>query len=456
MTALTLAPATVAARAANAFTRPRVGRLTRRLGLAVAALAAALAPAVPAMAQSVAITNARVVTLSDAGTLDNATVVIEGRRITAVGPNASIPRDATVIDAGGGWVTPGLFAPAGRLATVEVGAVDASRDDRVSAEEAGFSAAFKVSYGINPRATAIPVSRTEGVTRAAVTPVPGDSLFGGQAALIHLRPAADAVFKDSVAMVAGLGAAGARRTGGARGAAMGALIQALQAADSIGPLDLTQRWDGPIPRADAEALAPVVRGEVPLMVQVHRASDITQTLKLVERFERLRLILHGATEGWLVAERIARAGVPVILDPTANLPAGFDRLGATQRNAARLIEAGVTVAFMPAGSDSHLPHLIRQSAGNAVANGVAWTEAFKAISLNPARIYGVERELGALDRGKLADLVVWDGDPLEVRTNPTHVFIEGVETPMTSRQMKLHARYNDLDGTPPFAYRRPE
>ena len=175
---------------------------------------------------------------------------------------------------------------------------------------------------------------------------------------------------------------------------------------------------------------------------------------MLSDYPELDVAIVGATEGWIVAEELAEAGIPVIIDPFDNLPASFEQLGATSHNAERLIEAGVKTAFAHLGNDAHQSRLVLQSAGNAVANGVSRADAMRAITSIPADIFG-QSDLGRLNSGAIADLVVWDGDPLEVTSAPTHVLIDGEQQSMESRQTLLRDRYLSLeDGDLPLAYRK--
>ncbi|MGF1606176.1 MAG: amidohydrolase family protein [Rhodothalassiaceae bacterium] len=420
----------------------------------IASLLTAAALALPAVAQPIVITDAKLATMGPDGIIDGGTLIIEDGRITAVGRDLDIPSNARLIPGEGRWVTPGLFHAFSKVGAVEVGAVASSRDDRVDAD-VPFSAAFDIAYGINPNATAIPLARMEGLTRAAVYPSPaGKSVFAGLGALIVLDDRPGPVFQRRAFMHAALGEAGAAQAGSSRGGAMVSLIHAIEEAARYRDARDKDAWEGGIGRLDAAALVPVTIGDIPLVISAHRASDLLEIVELGRRYAKLDLVIAGAAEGWMVAEELAAAEIPVIIDPTENLPAGFDRLGATQRNAGRLVEAGVLVAIIGAGSDSHLPHLARQAAGNAVANGLDHEAALKALSHNPARIYGVDDQLGSLMPGRLADVVIWDGDPLEVMANPDHVFVAGEERAPVSRQSKLRDRYRNLDAALPPAYRR--
>jgi imidazolonepropionase-like amidohydrolase len=193
----------------------------------------------------------------------------------------------------------------------------------------------------------------------------------------------------------------------------------------------------------------VVSGNLPLAVYASRASDILAALRLAEEY-RLRLILLGAEEGWLVAAAIRSAGVPVVLDPLQNIPS-FEQLGATLENAARLHAAGVEIAI--ANFTAHNARNVKYAAGNAVANGLPWAAALEAVTVKPARIFGIAASYGTLEPGMDADVVIWSGDPFEVTTPVETVFIEGKEMPKDTRQLELLRRYRQLDPAVPPAYR---
>lgn len=398
----------------------------------------------PATAQTVAITGGRVVTMGPAGDLARGTVVIRDGRIAAVGTDVPVPPDARVIDAAGRIVTPGLIAPATSLGLVEVRMVEAS-DDR-GAANSRISAAFDVAYGLNPDSMLIPVARLGGITRAVVVPSYKDRaarelMFAGTAAAIALDGRA-ALVKRGAAMMLEMGDAGAERAGGARAAALLSLRTALAEVRDYklrrADYDRGATHDYILSRADMEALIPVVDGAMPLLVTVDRAADIRDMLVLA-REERVKLILESAAEGWRVAPEIAAAGVPVLLNPVENTPASFEKLGSTLENARRLAAAGVVIAIV--GSGSHREREMRYNAGNAVASGLDWSAALAAITINPARIFGMADRAGSIEPGKDGDVVIWDGDPLETLTRPVAVLIGGVSQPMTSRATELRDRY---------------
>jgi imidazolonepropionase-like amidohydrolase len=406
--------------------------------------------------ETVAITGATVHTLGAEGTLEGATVVFADGRIVAVGRDVAVPAGARVIDGRGKIVTPGLFDSLSRLGVVEVGAVAGSRD--TATEDPRISGSFRVADAFNPESTLLPVTRVEGLTRALVAPSPGGSLIAGQAAVVHLGDGSDPIVVTPAAMVVTLGERGARLAGGSRGAALLALREALQDArdyaDHREDWARGQRRDYVLSRLDLEALVPVVEGRLPLLVSVDRASDIRRVLALAAEYD-LRLVVAGGAEAWRVADELAAAGVPVLIDPLDNLPSSFETLGATLDNAARLHAAGVTVALMT--EDAHNARNLRQAAGNAVAHGLPPAAALAAMTSVPAAIWGLGDSYGTLTPGREADLVVWDGDPLELSSYPQAVFIRGREVPQDNRQIRLRDRYRDLPaaGELPLAYPRP-
>lgn len=441
--------------------------------------AAALTLAVPALAQeTVAITGGRVLTGS--AVIENGTVVMRDGRIVSVGAGAA-PAGARVIDARGKVVTPGFVAVDSGLGGSEVGSVGGTDD--LSNNANTISASFDVSYGLDPWSITLPAARLGGITRAIVVPNhpgggggrhqddgdadfagAGDSgyqspgLFAGQASIIHLAAGTDILVKPRVAMVAPFGEAGAGISGGARGAEFTQFRETLAevrlyarnkaAYDRAGLRDLS------LSRADLEALIPVANGTMPLIVTVHRAADIQQVLRLA-REEGVKVILDGAEEGWLVASDIARAGVPVLLNPVTNLPGSFEVRAARMQNAAALNAAGVLIAIKGNEGSIHRARETRYNAGNAVSHGLPYDAAIAAITVNPARIFGMAGQFGELRAGAAADVVVWSGDPLEPLSQATAIFINGQEQSLTSRSLLLRDRYRTGgEGAMPPAYGR--
>lgn len=437
-----------------------------RVAPAVAMMAFLLAPVPPdeARAQTVAVIGGRVATGDGSVPADGATVVFRDGRILSVG-HGRVPVGARVIDATGKWVTPGIFGGFTRLGLVEVDGVSETNDTR--AANSPFGAAISVAPAINPRATAIQVNRAGGVTRAIVAPEVGRDLFAGQGAVIDLGADMDAVTRPDAFQFAEFGEAGASAAGGSRAAAhvqlRNALYEAQDYARNPGGYQGGRDRDALLMRLDAKALVPVVEGRQPLLIHAERAADILQALSLKREFARLKLVLVGVSEGWMVADRLAAARVPVIASALNDLPARFEMLAATQSNIGRMTAAGVEVAIgMIDDNDARQTRLQTQYAGNLVAlkkvpgaSGLDWGQALRAITLAPARIIGVGGELGSLEAGKRADVVIWDGDPLELSSVPIAVFIDGVEQPLATRQTRLRERYAPTDVQPrPRVYRR--
>ena len=426
---------------------------------------AALALAVPATAQTVAITNAKIATGTGAAPIDGGTIVISNGRIMSVGRSGA-PAGAQLLDAQGRWVTPGIIGGFSRLGLLEVDAVDQSNDAASGDDANVFNAALDVTPGLNPRSVNIPINRIEGITRAVVAPNAGNSVFAGQGAIISLADADDIAVRPRAFQFVELGEAGAKISGGSRSAAHAVFRNGLREAQAYArnPASYEGGTDrgSILTRLDAAALVPVVQGRIPALIHVERASDILRVIELRGEFPALKLILVGVSEGWMVADKLAAAGVPVVASAMNNLPARFEMLGATQSNVGRMVKAGVKVALgMIDDDDGRQIRLLPQHAGNLVAvgrlpggTGVSPEQALMLMTSAPAEIFGMT-DVGTLEVGKRADVVIWDGDPLELATAPVAVMIDGRQVPLTSRQTKLRDRYmpnrpNDM----PVQYRR--
>lgn len=444
-----------------------------RIQTLLAGAVAALALVGPAAAQDVAITNARI--LTGTSVIENGAVVIRNGKVVSVGTGA-VPAGLRTIDARGQIVAPGFVAVDSGLGGSEVGSVRGSND--LSNNANTLSAAFDLSYGLDPWSFTLPVARLGGVTRAVVTPQHAGSggghshddsdfagaghggfqspgLFAGQAAVIKLG-GADILVKPRVAMVAPFGEAGKGVAGGARGAEFVLFKETLAEvrlyARNKAAYDRAALRDLSLSRADLEALIPVANGSMPLIVSVNRASDIQQVLRLA-REEGVKVILDGAAEGWLVADEIAAAKVPVLLHPITNLPGNFEMRAARMQNAAALNAAGVVIAIKGNEGSTHRARDIRYNAGNAVSHGLPFAAAIQAITVNPARIFGFDGQFGELKPGAAGDVVVWSGDPLEPLSQPSAVFIDGVEQPLQARNLLLRDRYRTGgEGAMPVAY----
>ncbi|CAN5851878.1 hypothetical protein BH18ACI5_BH18ACI5_01910 [soil metagenome] len=392
----------------------------------------------------VAIINGRIFTVSGA-VIEKGTVVIAGGKIVAIGADVKVPAGAKVIDATNKIITPGWIESTTSIGVVEIGNGAEGTTDQGTTEK-DLSAAFNVLDAFNPYSTVIPVTRVEGITRAVVAPSGTGNVILGQAAMFDLAgdqvPAS--ITRAPVAMFAALGEAGAALAGGSRASAILRLREILQDAVDFNrnriAWNAAQRRPYSRGRLDLEALKPVILGEIPLAIRANRASDLLAAIRLADEF-KLKLVLMGAAEGWIVAPELARRSIPVVIKPLTNIPS-FDALGASLENAARLQKAGVTLIL--SSFDTHNARNLRQEAGNAISYGLDRNDALRAVTLTPARTWGVADRTGSLEVGKDADLVVWSGDPFELTTAAEHVFILGREMSKDTRQKALFEKYRTL------------
>ncbi len=408
--------------------------------------------AVSSATENYAITGAQIHTMSNQGTIESGTVLIADGKIKQIVKGVSVPAGFTEIDAKGKVITPGFIGALTNLGLVEVSMSAGVNDARVKSHPvSSVGAAFDAKYAINNDSTLIDITRLEGFTSAVSGISSTGQLFDGQGLVITLDNSFDMIIRPHAFMHIDLGDGGANGSGESRAALWVALNQSLDEASFAANYDLnpSQDWNGMISRADALALAKVINGNMPLLVTANRASDILQVLALKQRYKDINLVLVSVSDGWRVAKQIAEAKVPVILNPESNLPGQFDQLGATLENAARLNAANVMIAI---GINTHNVRLASQHAGNAVANGLPHSAALAALTINPATIFGVAEQIGSLENGKQADLVIWSGDPLEVTQAAEQVFIKGVSMPMESRQTKLRDRYLHRDTAWPASY----
>jgi len=416
--------------------------------------------AAPTAAETIAITGGTVAIGDGSQPIRGGTVLIGNGRIVAAGAGVTVPPGARTIDASGKWVSPGIIAGVSTLGLADGYGMPETNDS--AAASSPFSAAIDVSPAINPTSQNIAIERSSGVTRAFIIPTAGNTMFGGQGAVIDLGADFDPVTKPRAFQYVELGEASTGPGGGSRPAAHVLLRAALAAAANPALADGPNK-NALITRQDAEALAPVVRGVMPLLVRAERVADIRAAIALRSLYPALRLVLVGASEGWLVADQIAAAHVPVIAAALADLPEKFETLAATQSNVGRMTRAGVLVAISNSGAsegpyESYLP----QYAGNLVAltripgaQGLDWGAALASITSKPAAALGLDGEIGSLRPGRRADVVVWDGDPLELMSAPTAIYIDGVAQPMVSRQTRLRDRYLDpVEKGLPKAYER--
>ena len=405
-------------------------------------LAAALSAALmsgAAFAGTVAFTNATIYTADAAGVIQGGTLVMQNDRIVAVGKDVMVRAGASVVDASGKILTPGFFAPLSGFGVVEVDGVTET-NDRPSGNKR-YSAAMDMADAYNPRSLRIAINRVEGVTRAMVSPEArkGGGVFSGQGAVVALGSTDNWLVKPQAAMFANFGEEGAKLSG-TRASTVLAFREAFEEVRNAGKPAVRPTVDSPLTALDVAPLKPVLAGQEPLVVNANRASDITAALKLADQY-KLKLIINGGDEAWLVAAQLAAHKVPVILDPQAILPSEFESLGARLDNAKLLIQAGVTVVFSDDKTASYNARNLRQLAGIAIGNGVEPQAALAAITLNPAKLYGVDKQLGSLAVGKQADVVLWDADPFELTSYPSAVYINGERISSTTRQTELRDKY---------------
>lgn len=408
---------------------------------ALAALVLLAQAAALTQTDTVAITGAKIHPVSGPP-LATGTIVITGGTITAVGSDVAVPPGATTIDAKGGWVTPGLLNAATSLGIVEIGAVGDTNDARAKGDRA-VAAAFRPWEGLNPASVLWAPARAEGVTGVVVLPSGG--LIAGQAALVETFEGTrtDMVRRAPVAMVANLGSAAAAGAG-ARGELVLRFRELLEDTRVYSTrkvaFESANTREFSAGRQHLDAMVPVVEGKLPLLAAVDKASDIELALDLAGEF-KLRLIVLGGAEAWQVAARLAAAQVPVLTTALDNIPSSFAELGSRQENAALLRKAGVKVGIIAGAGEGFNVRNIRQHAGNAVAYGMSWDEALRAVTLSPAEIFGVEASVGSLQAGRDANLVLWDGDPFEMTSRALRVWVRGRESTAPSRQDLLTGRY---------------
>ena len=448
--------------------------------------------AAPGVAQTFAITGGTVALGDGSQPIQGGTVIVRDGRIVAAGPGVAVPAGAQVIDATGKWVTPGIVAGFSRLGLADVDLSAEGADDTTA--NGPFNAAIDVVPGINPLDTPVAVNRADGVTRALVAPQAGKNIFAGQGAVIDTGADMEPITAARKFQFVELGQSGAEKAGGSRPSAhilfRNALREAAELRRYAAPVQATTRGEAPdqrerpivrnpnesreygpearrsedvlLTRFDAAALVPVLQGRQYLLVHVERASDILQVLELKREFPALKIVLVGASEGWMVAPRIAQAGIPVIASAVNDLPASFEQIAATQSNVGRMRAAGVNVSIgMIDDNDTRSLFMERQYAGNLVAlqrvpgaAGVSWGDALAMITSKPAQAIGMGGEIGSLAPGRRADVVIWSGDPLEGTSAAEQVFIDGVKQPLETHQTRLLDRYRYLPRRElPEAYR---
>ena len=379
----------------------------------------------------------------------DATIVIVDRRIVAIGARLTPPVGARVIHAQGQVVTAPLDAAATQIGLVEV--ASASDTDDRAVQSGPLGAAFDVSLGVDANDLPVAAARAAGVARALIFPNPAtNGIFAGQAARLDLLGRSDIVARARVAVFVTAGGVAAHAAGGSRAAMWGYLRNALTEARQLGgkPSVYKQR-DQLFSHVELEALLPLISKRMPLAVVAEREADIRQAIAVGQDFN-INIIIVGGAEAWRAADLLASHHVAVVLDPLDELPVSYDNIGARRDNAKRLAAAGVTISFTVSGQGIYLSYdvgpALREGAGIAVANGLPYAQALRAITQNASQIWGDSKRSGIVAPGGPADLVIWDGDPLEPSAAPIAVFLNGSEVSLTTHQTLLRDRYRPPSG----------
>jgi len=393
-----------------------------------------------ANAQTVLIRGATVHTVGEQGVLNNSDVLIRDGKIAEVGSGLSAPAGATTVDASGRALTPGLFGGLSAIGVEEVSLEPTTADAGVilnaPAYEMQWRPEFDVTAAYNPRSVLVPVARVEGLTWTMLAPASaeGGTFVAGQGAAVTLDGRYDAVLPNSRSLFINLGGNANAMSAGSRAGQWMLLDQAIRETRSPSAQDEHVL----LHPAGREALARFLSGGR-VVFGVARAAEIRRAIAFAKR-HGMKPVIAGGAEAWVVADELAREKVPVLLDALENLPYTFDGIGARLDNAALLNRAGVRIAFTQF-NESHNARKVRQLAGNAVAHGLPKDAALAALTVQPAEIFGLAGERGRIARGQVADLVLWNGDPLEVTSAADAVWIAGKAIEMRSRQTELRERY---------------
>jgi len=395
-------------------------------------------------AETLFINDATVYTMQSQGIMHNADLLLRDGRVQALGSDLVAPADATTIEAGGRPLTPGFFAGITQLGLMEIEMVESTVDGALAGQD--MRPEFDVAPAYNPFSTAIPVSRIEGMTWTVLGATRSGSIIAGQGRPVLFDGGYHSFIGDRVLFV-DVGGDASGQSGNSRAAQWMLLEQAMAEARS------ELQWSpGTLLTPAGRNVLADFRSSGLIVFDADRASDILQVLAFCER-HGLRPVIAGGAEAWMVADRLAEAGVPVLIDALANLPENFDSIGARLDNAAILHEAGVTLAF--SGVETHQARKLRQLAGNAVANGLPYEAGLAAMTVNPARIFDLGDSYGTISTDSRADLVLWSGDPLEVTTAADQVIVGGRAIDMVSRQTLLRDRYLETNPDLPRAYIKP-
>jgi hypothetical protein len=374
-------------------------------------------------------------------------VLIDDNKISKV--STSSLRGDLVINGTGKILTPGIISTDTEIGIVEIGALSVTRDDSSNLYQIGFS----IYDAFNPNSVLIPWNRSNGITSTLTLPQNTNSPIGGLGSFFILDSNIEKSGSKDVVMIGRVGGSGSK----SRAETFAIIEDLLEFASSIDSSDMESYKDiaeliddSPIAKnmelhpRDLKALYKLVNDDLPLIIKANRASDLLKLIKLKETYD-LNLIIMGAQEAGLVASNIAKSKIPLIINPINNIPGSFDELGANIELAGKLEDLGITLMFN--APRDHNYHLIRQGAGVAVANGMSYAGALKAITLSPVDVFKLGNR-GEIAPGKIADLIIWDADPLEPSSMPEKVFINGRDIDLTSRMSRLTERYTKTKEKP--------
>ena len=368
-------------------------------------------------------------------------ILIANNRIVDVGKNLIIDGNTRVIEVNGLHVTPGLISPMSNLGIVEINSLDVTRDDESNILNAGFS----IFNAFNPNSTGIPWNRSNGVTSAISTPSSSSFPIFGLGSYFVLDGSLQVNGSKDIAMYGRLGP-----SDGSRAETLAILESLLEAGsmlknstvDEILEMTLADKLE--LQPEDIIALGKVVNDYMPFVLETNRAVDILQAISMKEKYS-LNLVLASVEEAPMVLDQLKNSNTPVIIDPMDNIPNSFDELGSNLNLGKILDEAGIPIMFST--QRSHNYHLMRQGSGNAVAYGMSYETAIEGMTNTVARTFQLNNR-GSIESGKFADIIVWDGDPLEPSSFPKIVMIEGKLHDLASRSSKLTERYTNTEDKP--------
>jgi imidazolonepropionase-like amidohydrolase len=397
--------------------------------------------------ETIALTGGRILTMAG-NVIEEGTLIFSGDRIKEVSEGIKTPGGARVIDVKGKVVMPGMIDSYTHLGLVEVGAVEATNDIIEKVDPS--TPQMRTIDAFNPLSEVIPVARSTGVT--TVLCAPGEkTVISGQSALVDLygKNMDEMVVKVPAGIHVNLGESPKHRWEDNKEPQTRMGIAAILRGTLVETINYMSKWKNyksngakwekpPSRDLRLEAMVPVLKGATPLIISAHRLDDIETAIRITDEFG-IRLILNHATEGYKIADQLAKREIPVLLGPVTTQPSSMEKLGAIYENAALLNASGVKIAIQ--SSNTHNVRILPYQAGLAAAYGLPKEEALKAITIYPAEIYGVSDDVGSLVKGKVANIVVFDGDPLEPLTNLEYMFIRGREVELKNRQTLLYEKY---------------